>query len=554
MKRILSIACAFALLLTACNPVEPDPSGGGGGKTPAEYTVCGTVSGNDGKPIEGVVVSDGLNCVVTGADGKYYLNSDLAATDYVFVSTPSGWSAPVEDGMAVFWKFLKDSSKGSDGKYSGVDFKLNKVADPSRFTMFIYADPQPRSRGAGYDNMAYHALDCCDDMYRDMKDLAATIKDRPVYGIALGDIVHQALSLLPQYKKGMSTTGISTYSVIGNHDHGHRLMDDSESSKDYEAIMGPANYSFNLGGMHFLVVDNMISPDASTGKYCDECSTGLTDGIWQWVQNDLAKVPFTTPLMVCAHSPMMRMQSGKDRSGIHLADFRNLLSKYSKAYVWAGHTHTTFNYVDKSNPVIESHTLTRVTGALWTNEFLGSNGTPRGYVVFDCDGGDVKWKFKPIYWQSGSFQDSHGGSGKQPSYEWRDWNYDATGRAIMKDSGKPLDDGYQMQVFAPGTYGDKYVYVNVFMWDELWKAPVFTTDGLPSTMKRVTEKDSKYSYSDWDITLFYKQNNKYLVNEFNPDLNNCDSMFRTFVEAEHGTGSISVKDRFGNTFTSTVTW
>ncbi len=556
MKRLVYILCAFALF-AACERVNPDDQGGeggGGGKVPAEYTISGVVSGADGTLLEGVVVSDGHDCTVTGADGKYYLNSDLSATDYVFVSTPSGWSAPVQDGFAVFWTFLKDCTKGANGKYSGVDFKLNKVADPSRFTMFIFADPQPRSRGAGYDKMAYHSLDCMDDMARDMKDLAATIKDRPVYGIALGDIVHQNLDLLPQYKKAMGTTGITAYSVIGNHDHGHRFMEDSEASKDYEAIMGPANYSFNLGGMHFLVLDNMISSDPATGKYCDECATGLTEDIWQWVQKDLAHVPVSTPLMVCAHSPMMRMQSGKDRSGAHLADLRGLISKYSKAYVWAGHTHSTFNYVDKSNPVLESHTVTRVTGALWTNEFLGSNGTPRGYLVFDCDGGSVKWKFKPIYWQTGTFMDSYGGSGTPPGYEWRDWNYDATGRAIMKDTGKPLDDSYQMQLFAPGTYGDKYVYANIFMWDEMWKTPVFTTDGLPSTMKRVTEKNYRYSWSDWNITLYYQQNNTHLVNEFIPDANNCDSMFRAYVEAEHGTGSVSVKDRFGNTYTSTITW
>jgi len=112
-----------------------------------------------------------------------------------------------------------------------------------------------------------------------------------------------------------------------------------------------------------------------------------------------------------------------------------------------------------------------------------------------------------------------------------------------------------MQLFPPGTYAanDKYIYANVFLWDEEWQTPRFTCNGNPSVMKRVTETDFKYSYSDWVITSFYHKNTS-IGSEFIPDYNNCDSMFRVFVEEEHGTGTVSVKDRFGNTHTSTITW
>lgn len=551
MKRFFIIAVCALACFACCNPVDPDNPGGKDKPVVTEYTISGTVSGNDGKVLKDVVVSDGHNCVLTGEDGRYYLNSDLANTDYVIVSTPSTYSAPVQDGHACFWQFLKDASKDEEGKYI-VNFTLNKIANPERYTLLLFADPQPRKSTAGLDKIAYHSLDCCNDMYRDMREYVSTLSGGyPVYGIGLGDIVHQDLTLLPQYRNGMSTTGIVTYNVIGNHDHGHRLMEDALASKDYEAIMGPANYSFNLGGMHYLMLDNMISGDPAAGKYCDECSTGLTDAIWEWVKNDLSYVSTDTPLMVCAHSPMMRMQSGKDRSGAHLAELRGLLGKYAKAYVWAGHTHTSFNYVDKDNPVIESHTLSRVTGALWTNEYLGANGTPRGYTVLDYDSGNVVWKFKPIFYQT-SVYTGNGNGGRVPSYEWRDWDY-VSGKAVMKAGGKPLDETYQMQVFPPGTYGDKYLYVNVFLWDELWQLPRLTVDGIPSQMKRVTEKDYRYSFSDWDITSFYSKNTS-VGSEFVPDKNNCDSMFRVYVDSEHGSGTVSVKDRFGNTYTSSITW
>lgn len=553
MKKTVFILFTLFLGVLSCKKEGDDKggSGGGGGTTPpSAYTISGTVKGDDGKLLEGVVISDGHSCVKTDAGGNYWLNTDLAQAEYVIVSTPSQYAAPVQDGHAIFWKFLKDAGKGSDGKYK-IDFTLNKISAPERYTVFIFADPQPRKRTAGLDKVAYHSLDCCDDMYRDMREYAASLSGRPIYGMGLGDIVHQDLTLLPGYRKGMATTGVTTYNVIGNHDHGHRFMEDALASKEYEAIMGPANYSFNLGGMHYLVVDNMISADPSTGKYSDECATGLTDDIWEWVKNDLSFVSPDTPLMVCAHSPMMRLESGKDRSGTHLADLKALIAKYPKAYVWAGHTHTTFNYVDTGAPTVETHTVSRVTGALWTNEFLGANGTPRGYVVFDYDNGKVSWKFKPLYYQTGTYI-GDGNGGNTPEYKYRDWDYE-DGKAVLKANGKPLDDTYQMQIFPPDTYGDNNLYVNVFLWDELWESPKFIQDGIPTRMSRVTQKDFRYSYSDWDITSFYHSNTK-IGSEFVPDRNNNSSMFRLFVDKAHGSGTVSVKDRFGNTHTSSITW
>lgn len=544
------------LALVSCGK-EPDPAGGGGDSdTPKDWTISGIVKGNDGALLEGVVVSDGQYCVKTDKQGRYYLPSNLSRGEheYVMVSTPSGYSAPVQDGHATFWKWLKDCSKDTNGKYVA-DFTLEKISNPNRYKVLMFGDPQPRKRSASLDKFAYSSLDMCEDMYLDMKEYVAANKSYPVYGIGLGDIVHQDLTLLAQYKNGMSITGVTTYNVIGNHDQTNKTLPDSESWKPFAEQMGPVNYSFNLGKVHYLMLDNMISP--GNGPADDNCATGLTDEIWEWVKNDLAHVSFDTQLMVCAHSPMMMTESGSNRTGSHLNDLRYLLSKYKKAYVWAGHTHTTFNYVDTADPVIETHTVSRVTGTLWNNEYLGANGTPRGYVVVDYNNGEISWKFKPMYYQRGAYGGANMG-GDFPEYTWRDWDYDESGRAMMKSTGKPLDETYQMQVFPPKTYGptDMNIYVNVFLWDELWQTPRLIVDGLPSVMKRVTEKDYRYSYSDWDITNFYHTQGEWTwVNEnFVPDKNNNSSMFRAYVDSEHGSGTVSVKDRFGNTHTASITW
>ena len=586
MKRILLIGMLACALFVSCKKENEGggASGGGGYVPPKEWTVMGTVKDTDNKPLAGVVVSDGITCVQTDANGIYQLPADLSKKDkdgndrYVFVSTPSGYTAYTSAGQAVFWEWLRNhkTKKGSDGKYRGVDFTLTKIAqaDQERFTILIYADPQPRLSTAGaVENYAFHSLDICKDMYDDMKEyVSTTLTGRPVYGICLGDIVHQNTSLLSDYRNGMATTGITHYNVIGNHDQGSKDgMTDDTSCQAYESYMGPANYSFNLGGLHFLMLDNMMVQD---GKKSDECATGLTDEIWQFVQSDLAFVSRDTPLMVCAHSPMCRMIEGKDRTGSHLAEMRALFSQYPRAYVWAGHTHSSFNYVDKSNPKIESHTLGRVTGALWTNEYLSENGTPRGYVVFDYDkskgaGKEISWKFKPTFIQKAEYS---GVSGTY-DYTYRDWDYDASGKAILKANrgGGALTDKYQMQVFAPGTYAadDKTVYANIFLWDELWGTPMFYFNGSSSgsTMTRMTASNFpqlRYSFADWDITAKYAEKYSFLKKSWYDDdgkdpsnkMRNCASIFRYKINTteDHGNGIVKVKDRFGVEHTASLSW
>ncbi|MBR0240848.1 MAG: hypothetical protein IJQ52_07020, partial [Bacteroidales bacterium] len=166
MKRSIYYLIGILAIALACSKGDGTPEGGGGGggggDRPGEYTISGTITGDDANPISGVVVSDGINCVKTDAQGRYYLNSDLSNTDYVFVSTPSGWAAPKQDGHAIFWKFLKDCTK-TGGKYD-IPFTLYKISNPERFTIFIFGDPQPRKSTANLDKVAFHSLEMCQDM------------------------------------------------------------------------------------------------------------------------------------------------------------------------------------------------------------------------------------------------------------------------------------------------------------------------------------------------------------------------------------------------------
>jgi hypothetical protein len=520
-------------------------------------TIRGFVYDSSRKPLSGVVVSDGLNCVQTNRNGAFAIDCDTENVKFVTVSIPSGYSAPVRNGLPIFFKRLSEETK-VNGIYN-LEFVLDKVpGNAERYSLLIAADPQPRRHGYARDQIAYPSLACCEDLYRDMREQGATIMaDKPCYGIVLGDIVHEDMSLFDTYvENGMAMMGFPTFNVLGNHDNDYTASSDAEGARVFEEKLCPANYSFNLGNIHYIILDNLIM-EVEKGTLNGSYKQGLSDDIMHWLEADLSFVHKDRTIMVCAHSPMFMNSDGSERSNTATngKSYAALLSGYKKVYAWAGHVHTMFNYVydsgsEKSN--IEVHTLSRSTGELWTNEYM-VGGTPRGYVVVDVEGDDVQWRFHPTRYQSG----------KRVSYDpdlvysRRAWNYDRNGVAVMRDGGAVLDDSYQMNVYPRGAYGDDYVYANVFMWDQNWENPVFISDsGSVSEMTLVTESGFMFDIAQKEIFDFYKVQSTTLSGDdsysWNP--NKARHLFRVYSDKKKDGGRVEVIDRFGNVYSAKVSW
>jgi len=553
---------------------------------PDGYNVKGRVVDTAGKGVAGVVVSDGTQCVRTLVDGSFFMTSTVANVKFVHISTPSGYLPPVSGGIPRFYKAKADvTPKG--GIYDFGDFVLTPVANPGRFTLLITADPQPRKFKWTLDRIAYKSLDVCQDLYQELYDVASSIGDRQVYGICLGDIVHEDMSLYSDYVSALGTLGYPTYNIIGNHDNDYDVSSDDEAAAPYESYFGPRNYSFNIGGIHFVMLDNLIMKDDGTGSF-GAYDQGLTDQIWAWLQADMAFVPTDTKIMVCAHSPMFKQQSGSERTNTAYHGgttsnkdggaygYGDLFDKYDEVHAWAGHTHSGFNFIYSSthrHKNVQVHTLARSTGELWTNEYL-SNGTPRGFTVVEVDNGEITWKFHPVTRQQGAFQGVSTGycSAGAPAYTWRDWNY-SSNVAAMKDGSGALTEDYQMHAYPRGAYGDNYVYVNVFLWDEKWGTPVWTPAGgepvqmtrLYSPGKALIDDTAKiYDKADTEFRTWYKT----YANKSGGSLVALEgyttvartedglitTLFRAPASATPKSGTVSVTDRFGNTYTRTISW
>ncbi|MBO4446864.1 MAG: calcineurin-like phosphoesterase C-terminal domain-containing protein, partial [Bacteroidales bacterium] len=524
------------------------------------YNVTGRVTDNNGTGLEGVVVSDGRQCVRTFHDGTFYMQSDISTTRFIYVSTPSGYMPPVEAGLPKFYRKLA-SVTPSNGIYNMGNFALEPVSDPDHYTVLFTADPQPRKSNWNLDKTAFMSLDICEDLYQELADVAAGISGQ-VYGICLGDLVHENMTLFSNYTTGLSHTGFPTYNVIGNHDNDPSASNDDDGAAPWENLFGPRNYSFNLGKIHFVVLDNLImKQDPGNGNQLTDYEQGLTDEVWEWLCADLSYVPTSSKLMVCSHSPMFKQQSGSERSNTakHGPDYGDLINNYAEVHAWAGHTHVGFNYIypeDHRHKRVQVHTLARSTGELWTNEYL-ADGTPRGFTVVEVNGEEISWHFHATKYERASWVGSTSGyTSSRPAYNWKDWTISG-GKAYMKAGGALLDDNYQMHAYPRGSYGDNYVYANVFLWDEKWENPVFTPDGgEPVVMERLTD-DSRHDLADTEMRTHYKKNcsiYKKWSGYSASGAGSISTIFRAPAEATPNSGVVSVTDRFGNTWTRTVSW
>ena len=531
---------------------------------PANTPVIGFVRCGD-TPIADVVISDGILCTTTDKNGFFMLESKLESTKFIMASIPSGYTAPTDaNGLPIFYHRVTDNERRDN--HCSVNFSFNKITNnPDRFTLIVGADPQPRAKTAASDRNAYHSLDCCEDFYRDMREKAATITGRNVYGLMLGDIVHENMSLYDNYIAGLKTLGFPMFNVLGNHDNDTKSKNDEEGCHVFEEKLGPTYYSFNIGKLHFVVLDNLIMTLRASDGSLRDYDNGLTDKIWQWLQNDLSYIDRSSTIMVAAHSAMFKLIDGGNRGGAHKNDYGNLFAEFAKAHVWTGHQHSSYNYVYSSSSAwgsIEEHTVARSTGELWTNEYM-VGGTPRGYTVVEVDGDNISWKFKPTIYQSGAFTATKYTS-KKPSYTYRDWNY-SNGVAKMKSDGSTLSESYQMKVYKPKQYHDSYedminggatndyVYVNVFLWDRLWEKPKY--NGVE--MEKLSYTDA-YCLATYEIRKHYYTYG-YTLNEgsdssYAPSNNNIHTIFRAPENRASGTGTVTVTDRFGNKYSSTISW
>lgn len=373
-------------------------------------TVVGVVS-CDGKPLEGVLVSDGALFTRTDSLGVYSLVS-LKYYGSVFVITPSGYEPTVRRGnIPQFWAPLDQKRIHKVERH---DFTLRKV-DNNRHRMIFTADMHIAARN---EDMLQFKRKCLPALRR-----AAAVKDSiPVYSVILGDLCRNDAWYSQDIDPSDVVSMLATvrypamfYTVMGENEYDGAvpacILTDHEASKLYATTCAPRFYSFNIGQVHYVVLDNTaFRNDAGDGKYPTEIvgkrnyDRRVSADCLAWLRRDLQYVEDkSTPIVVCMHHSVIRM-SNKNKIIKALSkaeDTDSLVScfdDFSSVRFVTAHIHRRRVSKPKELQNITEHTVTSLSGNNWEtgyNNFphICSDGSPAGFEVFDYDGRDVKWQF-----------------------------------------------------------------------------------------------------------------------------------------------------------------
>src|SRR5699024_1358352 len=110
---------------------------------------------------------------------------------------------------------------------------------------------------------------------------------------------------------------------------------DALSDETYEAHFGPANYAFNYGKVHFIILDDVLYPDPrGERKYWG----GFRKDQLQFIKNDLKHVPKDHLVVLAFHIPISAPNGDafrdKDRENLF-----KLLNRFPLTLSLSAHTH-----------------------------------------------------------------------------------------------------------------------------------------------------------------------------------------------------------------------
>lgn len=359
--------------------------------------------------IPNVAVSNGVEVVRTDAKGQYELpvNQD----QIVFVIKPSGYALPVDEyQLAQSYYIHKPLGSPKNLKYTAVsptgklpkaiNFGLYSAPASEKFSMLVFGDPQLYNKR----ELSYFNRSIVDELL-DIKDVA--------FGLSLGDLVGDDLSLHPDYKASVARIGLPWYNLKGNHDMNYDVKADSLSDETFESNFGPANYAFNYGKVHFIVLDNIRYPNPRTGR-------GYLGGFRQdqldFIENDLKFVPKDHLIVLAFHIPLLHNNGDVFRAEDRQRLF-DLLAAYPNTLSLSAHTHfQKQNFYSKADgwhqdkPHHEYNAGT--TSGDWysgqadergTPNAMMRDGTPQGYAFIDFDQSNYKIRYqvagKPAHYQ-----------------------------------------------------------------------------------------------------------------------------------------------------------
>ena len=532
MKKSRLALLFFLFLCFSCEdkgviaPVIPPDNPFGDGNA------YGTVS-CDGTGVPGVVVSDGYAVCLTDARGNYSFSS-TKRNGYLFISIPSGYECFQNGIQPQFFKYFSKPVKEAER----LDFQLRKV-NQSKYRVLFFGDMHLADRKLFGDIMQFRKF---------VEDVKSTLESEDVrtYAITLGDMSWDRFWStnsydLNSYLKEMNADfgdRLPVFHTMGNHDNDSSFSTDFLAAGAFHSILGPSYYSFNIGGIHYIVLDDIDYGSSSDGSYGREIVAEQA----LWMVEDLKHVDKSTPLIVTMHAPLYNKE-GKTvlRNGY------DGLIKYLKGYCSTfvtGHTHILYNVDRTDSPVsVYESNSGSVCGGWWVSGSnsginLAGDGSPGGYRVMDVNGKTFSWRYK--------------GTGFDKDVQFR--SYDRNSICLSPEKWTPNASAYGKKAFleAVGEYSEpsrsNEVLLNVWDWDSSWKIDVYEGGNKLKVSQLDDAKDPLYliCYEAYEYEHHYDDSVNYPAYTTN-------HIFKVKANDSDSTLDIRITDREGRVYRETMT-
>ncbi|MDR0729361.1 MAG: calcineurin-like phosphoesterase family protein [Prevotellaceae bacterium] len=506
----------------------------------AGMTVKGMVYSNT-TGVAGVVVSDGYEVTTTDANGIYYLPSEKK-TGYVFISVPGNYEVANNVNAPQFFKRLSGGAAVEQK-----DFAL-QPANNDKHVLLAMADMHLANRNSDLSQFGHFLTDVNGVI---ASYVAAGTK---VYGLTLGDQTwdlywYERSFALPEYIPWMNKINCTVFNAMGNHDNDPYCSTDWMGEQSYRNVIGPTYYSFNIGKVHYVVLDNIewVNTGGAQGmvgerNYNDVLAADQID----WLKKDLATVADkSAPLVVAMHIPLYRMPNVNNSAVYQLtngAAFTNCLTGFTNVHILSGHTHINYT-VEPSTALMEHNTAAICATWWWTGaaNYAGNHicrdGSVGGYAVWEIDRGNLQWYYKSI--------------GYDRNYQFR--TYDLNTIHITADKYAPsANAAYAAKL--PGFAGSyatanttNEVLINIWGYEKDWTIEV-KEGATPLQVTRVSAKDPLHiiSYEAKRLNVNADPTSSFVTL-------NTSHLFKVTASSPTSTLSIKVTDRFGNNYTETMT-
>lgn len=505
----------------------------------------------DGRGVKDVVVSDGDEVTLTDREGYYALQSQKR-NGYVFYTLPRGYEPELLAGFnPQFWAALRTPDLSATEVH---DFRLKKVKNDS-YNILIGADTHLAGRADDLEQFRSGFIPCL-EKERVMGD------GRQLYSMLLGDLTWdvywtQNRFNLNDFMRTLREMNYDTmlWPVIGNHDNDPAVPPSSEtdflSSAPWRSIVCPNYYSFNLGRIHYVVLDDIFYKNEDTGGAYAQGVAGsrnydgmITEEQFRWLEKDLALVKDkSAPVIIALHIPVTKLK-GTDFSTVtdKLAKHSSIrlfdaVKAFQTVHVVSGHTHYNYTTHPKEYPNVTEHNIAAVCAVWWNSGIVSGrhncrDGSPGGYSLWQVNGKKVKWQYHSM---------EENGETQMRVYDMntvRDfYRTDAGMKALLQKYPDRMDYG---QV------PDNVVMANVFAYDDDWKVEFFE-NGSPLVAGRVTAEDPFHTLA-YDLPAFRKNGSA----GKNSMSNRTMHMFQAKAQTANAPVTVRVTDSFGQVYEHTI--